>query len=134
MQLENINRIMSARYTWIKYLIVRLCLPRPNHWQNLEPWRVDLITNATNWSAGTYSLLGYKQGEVEPSYENFLKNVHPDDRSEIENNFENALKNVQQTEGECRIIDNDGGTRYLRTQFEFELNEKKGEARLYHRI
>src|SRR5579872_6865281 len=87
-------------------------------------WRVDLVTNATNWSAGTYSLLGYKQGEVEPSYENFLKNVHPDDAPGIENNFKNALKSIQPTEGECRIIDKDGGTRYLRTQFEFELNEQ----------
>ncbi|HZX59424.1 MAG TPA: PAS domain S-box protein, partial [Mucilaginibacter sp.] len=87
-------------------------------------WRVDLVTNATNWSAGTYSLLGYKQSEVEPSYENFLKNVHPDDVEEVQNNFKNAFENIQSTEGECRIVDKDGGIRYLRTQFEFELNEK----------
>jgi len=87
-------------------------------------WRIDLNTNATNWSAGTYSLLGYKQGEVEPSYDNFLKNVHPDDVLGIENNFKNALESIRPTEGDCRIIDKDGCTRYLHTQFEFELNEK----------
>ena len=87
-------------------------------------WRVDLFTNVTNWSAGTYKLLGYTQGEVEPSFENFLRNVHPDDTAEAESNFKNALKTAQPTDGECRIINKDGSTRYLHTQFEFELNEK----------
>src|SRR5579863_154742 len=86
-------------------------------------WRVDLATNTTNWSTGTYYLLGYKRDEVEPSYENFLKNIHPDDVVEVERNFETALKNVQPAEGECRIINKDGSIKYLHTQFEFELDE-----------
>ena len=87
-------------------------------------WRLDLVTNITNWSAGTYKLLGYKQGEVEPSFENFLKNVHPDDVIEVERNFKNAFNSFQPAKGECRIINKDGSVRYLYTQFEFELNEK----------
>jgi PAS domain S-box-containing protein len=87
-------------------------------------WRIDLVTNTTNWSAGTYELFGYKQGEVEPSYENFIRNIHPDDISEVENNFKNAIDNTQPAEAHFRIINKDGTTRYLHVQFEFELNEK----------
>ncbi|MDB5022967.1 MAG: domain S-box protein [Mucilaginibacter sp.] len=87
-------------------------------------WRIDLVTDTTNWSAGTYELLGYKQGEIEPSYENFIRNIHPDDVKEIENNFKNAVDNTQPAEADFRIINKDGTTRYLHAQFEFELNEK----------
>jgi PAS domain S-box-containing protein len=86
-------------------------------------WRVDLATNVTDWSTGTFHLLGYKRDEVEPSYENFLKNVHPDDVAEVEQNFETAQKNIEQAEGEYRIVNKDGSIRYLHTQFEFELDE-----------
>jgi PAS domain S-box-containing protein len=87
-------------------------------------WRIDLVTDTTNWSAGTYELLGYKQGEIEPSYENFIRNIHPDDISEIENHFKNAIDNIQPAEADFKIINKDGTTRYLHAQFEFELNEK----------
>jgi PAS domain S-box-containing protein len=93
-------------------------------------WRLDVATNTMNWSAGTYKLLGYKQGEVEPSYENFLKNVHPDDVIEVERNFKNALNNIHSTEVECRIMNEDGSIRYLHTQFELELDEKGEPAHI----
>lgn len=87
-------------------------------------WRLDFASNTTNWSAGTYKLLGYKQGEVEPSHKNFLKNVHPDDVIEVERNFKNAFNNFKSAEGEYRIVNKDGSIRYLHTQFEFELDKK----------
>jgi signal transduction histidine kinase/DNA-binding response OmpR family regulator len=95
-------------------------------------WRFDFsaATTTTTWSAGTYKLLGYKQGEVEPSHENFLKNVHPDDVIEVERIFKNAFTNFQSVEGECRIMNKDGSIRYLRTQFEFELDEKGKPAHI----
>ncbi|MDB4918483.1 MAG: domain S-box protein [Mucilaginibacter sp.] len=90
-------------------------------------WRIDLANNITNWSAGTFLLLGYKQEEVEPSYDNFLRNIHPDDKKEVEICFRNALSTAHSTEAECRVINKDGTIMYMRTQFEFELNAK-GEA------
>jgi len=86
-------------------------------------WRMDLKTNSINWSAGTYKLFGYEQGEVEPSYENFLRNIHPGDISEVENNFKTAVRNAQPAEADFRMINKDGDTRYLHSQFEFELDE-----------
>jgi len=90
-------------------------------------WRIDFANNVTNWSAGTYLLLGYKPGEVEPSYENFTRNIHPEDKNEVEICFKNAVSNLQSTEAECRIINKDGTIRHVRSQFEFEVNAK-GEA------
>jgi PAS domain S-box-containing protein len=87
-------------------------------------WRIELDTNITNWSAGTYPLLGYDNGEVEPSYENFIKNIHPDDIDEVVNNFKDATDNVQSAEADFRVINKDGSTRFLHAQFEFERSEK----------
>jgi len=86
-------------------------------------WKVDLVNNVTAWSAGTYRLLGYEQGEVEPSYENFLRNIHPDDKAEVENSLKEALKNIEPTQTGCRILDKDNKIRYMHSQFEFELDE-----------
>lgn len=87
-------------------------------------FRIDLISNTINCSAESYILLGYKQGEVEPSIENFLKNIHPDDIVEVENIIKNAVRNSRSEEIDFRIINKDGSIRYVHSQFEFELNEK----------
>src|SRR6185437_6005968 len=69
-------------------------------------------------------LLGYEYGDAEPSYENFIRNVHPDDLAEVENVFQSAKNHSRPAETDFRIINKDGTTRYVHCQFEFELNEK----------
>ncbi|MGZ3945748.1 MAG: PAS domain S-box protein [Mucilaginibacter sp.] len=86
-------------------------------------WRIDLATNSTNWSAGTYPLLGYENGEVEPSYQNFIRNIHPEDVDEVEQNFKNATDSIEAAEQDFRVINKDGSIRFLHAQFEFELDE-----------
>jgi PAS domain S-box-containing protein len=87
-------------------------------------WKVDIMFNTISWSAGTYPLLGYKQDEVEPSFENFLKNIFPEDVRAVENVFKNKTDSVHTDELDFRIINADGSTRYIHSQFEPELNEK----------
>lgn len=92
-------------------------------------WRFDINTKTINWSAGTYPLLGYAQGEIEPSFENFLKNIFPEDVNEVEDVFKNA-GNVQASGIDFRIINSDGSIRYVHAQFELEANEKGEPAHL----
>ncbi|MBS1531020.1 MAG: PAS domain S-box protein [Bacteroidetes bacterium] len=86
-------------------------------------WKIDLVNNITTWSAGTFKLFGYKQGEVEPSFESFLKVVHPEDVQTVKDTFRHAVEQGEPYENECRIIHSDGTIRYLRRQFEFEKDE-----------
>lgn len=90
-------------------------------------WRIDLSANSITWSAGTYLLLGYEKGEVEPSYENFLRNVHPEDAEQVESIFRKALNEIQPVAIDFRSVNREDNIRYLHVQFEFELNER-GEA------
>jgi len=86
-------------------------------------WRLNMDTKAIDWSAGTYPLLGYTKGEVEPSFENFLKNIFSGDKKQVENTFKN-ISNAQTSEVDFRVINKDGSIKYIHAQFEFELNEK----------
>jgi len=83
-------------------------------------WRLDLKTGMLEWSQGYYLLLGYAPGEVEPSQENFFRNIHPDDVSEVQSNFNNAIQQKQPAEVDFRVIGKDGVIRYLHVQMEFE--------------
>lgn len=93
-------------------------------------WRIDLATDITNWSAGTYPLLGYENGEVEPSYQNFIRNIHPDDVAAVEQDFKNATGSIQAAEKDFRVINKDGSIRFLHAQFEFELDEQGKPAHI----
>ena len=89
-------------------------------------WRFNILAKSINWSAGNFVLLGYALDEVEPSFENFLKNIFPDDLQQVEDVFKNAV-NIHAGEIDFRVINNDGSHRYIHSQFELEVNEK-GEA------
>jgi PAS domain S-box-containing protein len=89
-------------------------------------WKLDLASNIATWSAGTYKLLGYELGGVIPSYQSFLKNVHPDDVEMVNEAFKNVIATGRPYEGECRIIHRDGNIRHLHRQFELEPDEEGG--------
>jgi len=86
-------------------------------------WKVDLVNKVTAWSAGTYRLFGYDPGEVVPSFENFLKVVHPDDVQIVRESFLDAVKHGKPYEGEFRIVQQDGSIKYFGWQFEVEQDE-----------
>lgn len=87
-------------------------------------WRIDLINHVTSWSAGTYILLGYEKDEVEATFENFIKNVYPDDLNEVMDMTKNIMNDFRPTEIDFRIINQDGTIRYIHSQFELELDEE----------
>src|SRR6185503_11138732 len=82
-------------------------------------WRLSVNSGVMNWSAGTYPLLGYEKGEVEPSIENFLKNIDADERSSLEDIFVNA-ETARPAEADFSITDKGGGKKYIHAQFEKE--------------
>lgn len=87
-------------------------------------WRIDLASDVTTWSAGTFILLGFDENEVEPGYENFIKNIHPDDLHFVEDALKAGFENARSGEADFRIINKDGSIRYVHTQYEFELDEE----------
>ena len=50
----------------------------------LGSWEWDIPKNEVTWSDELFRIYGLEPGETEPSYEEFLNRVHPDDRESVD--------------------------------------------------
>ena len=91
---------------------------------------VDLETNIMNWSDEIYNIFGYKIGEVEPSYENILKCVHPDDLEEFKRSTRYSTKHLDYIHREYRVKMKDGSIKYIDSALHFKRNESKMAIRI----
>ncbi|PKL35186.1 MAG: hypothetical protein CVV44_22690 [Spirochaetae bacterium HGW-Spirochaetae-1] len=72
-------------------------------------WDFNTLTNEVHFSSRGYEILGFSVGEVEPSFQEWMKRLHPDDR-------EHFLKSIFFTTSESHPV----------TRFEFRLETKSG--------
>ncbi len=80
---------------------------------NISHWQWNLETNVMKFSDNQYLLLGCEPGEFEPTVENFLLYVHPEDRDIVSNGGNKALNEYQTSDAIFRIIRKDGKLRYF---------------------
>ena len=83
----------------------------------------DLRTKKGTWSHEQYHLFGYSPGEIEPSFENTLNHVHPDDREKWMKASMDHIENKAPYEIEYRIVRKDGAIRTLRAWASLKLND-----------
>lgn len=76
-------------------------------------WKFDAITNTIWWSDENYRILGYEPGEVAPSWDNFIKKLHPDDIDATAQALDLALKADEKKKYSFRVIDKDNTIRYI---------------------
>lgn len=100
------------------------------HLARFGSWRVDLLTGKHEWSDECYRIFGYAPGEIEPTREKFLSHVHPDDKKMIKNNTHEAIRHLTILEGDFRIIDKSGETRYLHSKIVVNRNNEQKALRL----
>ncbi|GAV20343.1 blue-light-activated protein [Mariprofundus micogutta] len=85
-------------------------------------WDWNPVTGDLIWSDETYRIHGYEPGQVEPSYELFLKHVHPDDRDMLASAVETALNENQPYSLDCRLQTVDGKEMVCHAQGEVEFD------------
>jgi hypothetical protein len=78
-----------------------------------------MATNSMSYSDNLYTLLGCKLQSFEPTNENFLKFVHPDDRHIVEEDMEKINNEESTFPISYRIIRQDGELRYFRSTGKF---------------
>jgi PAS domain S-box-containing protein len=77
-------------------------------------WESPADRSSSIWSESYYALLGISPNSVEPSLENFLATVYPDDREGVENVIDNSGGNSDGYSFECRIQKPNGDTIWVR--------------------
>lgn len=80
---------------------------------NIGTWDWDIRTNELYWSDRIAPLFGYKTGELETSYDNFLAAVHPDDRQLVGDAVTACVEGGAEYNIEHRVVWPDGTTRWL---------------------
>lgn len=78
-------------------------------------WRWNLDTNKFIFSDNQYRLLGCKPQSFEPSIENFLEFVHPNDRHIVVEGASQVSNNRHPSNAFFRIIRKDGELRYFKS-------------------
>jgi len=92
-------------------------------------WQFDLYGNNGTWSDGTYRLLGYDPGAVEPTLENFLRNIDASDAENIKRLFADAITYCMNGGFEFHV-NSFGETRFIRSQFILETKDDLTPTRL----
>jgi PAS domain S-box-containing protein len=76
-------------------------------------WAWSAGSDEVYWSAEHYRIFGFEPGAFVPTREDFLAQVHPDERSSVRESFTRALGTGGDFDGEYRIVRADGSVRHL---------------------
>lgn len=72
-------------------------------------WELDMVTNNSKWSTGSYSIFGRDPCELAPSTSQFMEIIHPEDRATIQSTFAAIFRNrIPSFQFEFRILPGDG--------------------------
>ena len=93
-------------------------------------FQVDLPDDKNTWSDGCFRIFGYGPGEIKPSKEFFLSHIHPDDVGNVQKILADALKHTDGQKLNFRIIDKNGGTKYIRSELIIERDDEGKAMRL----
>ena len=105
-------------------------LKEAEHLAGFGSWQTDLMKGSSKWSNESYRILGLQPGEIEPSFENFLSHIHPEDRDFMMKTLEDAIQNKVSGHVTFRVIDKNGVVKYMRSEIVAERNEKNQTVRV----
>ena len=83
---------------------------------HLGAWEWNLVDNTEVWSDEQFRIFGYEPGEIVPTYDHFLKALHPHDYERVVTAINNSLESSSQYKIEFRIILPDGTQRNVSAQ------------------
>lgn len=80
---------------------------------NIGNWEYDIMNNNLFWSDQIYKIFEVDKSKFEPSYENFLNVIHPDDKEMVNNAYLNSLKTRKSYSIQHRLKMKDGRIKYV---------------------
>jgi diguanylate cyclase (GGDEF)-like protein/PAS domain S-box-containing protein len=93
-------------------------------------WDWDVSTNKVIWSQEMFRFFGYEAGSVEPSFERWLRGVHPDDRERCVARVEEAVGAGSGFEFEHRAVHPDGIVVHLHCRGDVSTDESGAAIRV----
>jgi PAS domain S-box-containing protein len=79
-------------------------------------WSWEPQTDKVWWSETLFEIFGVDQKSVEPSFDNFLQLLHPDDRNTARNRVEAILQGAEGFANDLRVIRSDGTLTWIHSR------------------
>ncbi|HEX9996266.1 MAG TPA: PAS domain S-box protein, partial [Abditibacterium sp.] len=108
-------------------------LAKAQQMAHLGSWEWDLTDpddwskNRVSWSDEAFRIFGYQPGEVEASYDNFMRVMHPDDLAMTNPAAKQAMRGGTPHNVNHRLILPDGTIRVVHEQSEIIMDEDTGQ-------
>ena len=96
--------------------VARRQLEEAQRLARIGSWEWDIPSGTVWWSDELYRIYGLEPGAIEPSYEEFLNYVHPDDRPAVDERNRRAFADHQPFDDVKRVIRADGREINMRTE------------------
>ena len=92
-------------------------------------WESDLVSGAGSWTDEAWTIYGRQPGDFPITHENWLLCVHPDDRIRTAAAIETSQA-LGRYHDEFRVIDPDGGVRWVESRGQFIFNDATQPVRM----
>jgi DNA-binding response OmpR family regulator len=89
-------------------------------------WELDIVTNQMYWSDEVFRILGYKEGEVEPNLNAYLKYVQPSDVALVKAAINRTMEKGQPYQVEYQVKLADGTVKQIANAGQIQLSRKSG--------
>lgn len=127
----NKARLEHEKMRFLEEILTQSTLMKEaEHLANFGSWEVDLTTGKHHWSDEAFRIFGFKPGEVNPDYERFFMQLHPDDREMFKNIIHQAINGRPFQECEYRIINDNQRVKFLHSRILAKRDKQVGTERL----
>ncbi|MCX7192071.1 MAG: EAL domain-containing protein [Proteobacteria bacterium] len=98
-------------------------LNETQHLGKLGSWELNLVHGDLLWSDEIYRIFELDPDHFQPSYENFLNAIHPDDREKVNQAYTVSLQNQLPYDVTHRLLMADGRVKWVREHCSSEFDE-----------
>lgn len=134
-ELEKINESLKAEIAERKRIekdlrLRELWLNEAQSLTKVGSWEWDLTKNDLKWTDELYRIFGVDKATFEPTFDNGVKFLHPDDKENVVRELKNLVDGESLNDQEYRIINTDGETIYVHSKRKAIRNEQNEVVRI----
>ncbi|BAZ21459.1 serine/threonine protein kinase and signal transduction histidine kinase with GAF and PAS/PAC sensor [Kalymmatonema gypsitolerans NIES-4073] len=87
-------------------------------------WEFDVMTQKITWSEEQFRIFGLDPTQSEPTYEQYIQQIHPDDRALVQQSYAQMMGTGRGEELDFRIVRPNGEVRHVSRRCEAVVNEQ----------
>lgn len=98
-------------------------LARAQQIAHVGSYDMDIVNNKIHLSDECHKMLGLKTGEKEPTFDDLIAIVHPDDRESLIKSYNDAIGGIRPMNSDHRILLGDGSIRFIHNEGEITYDD-----------